>query len=358
MADLNTATPTPAPATIPVAQTNSLSEYREARTKGLTDVPNPAAAPVEPVVVDETPDPEVEANPELRAEIDSIEKPKDNETPAEKRARTIRNKEAARKGYTTRLANKAEREKLGREAAERERDELRRRLETAGTPGGQPTAARPAAAPAVDPSVGPEPSFDTWAQANTFEAFAEKHPNHPDAYAGWQAEFGKEWNRWDRKREAAEAGRASQAEQSDRSFKTALDEFDKHSEPLRRTRPDFDAKVLNLDLTRPMASAIFGSGELGPHIGLYLADHPDEYRRIAALGHSQQLIELGALKATVSATVKPAAAASTTVNVPPEPHTPVGAGASGAVGTPKPSQINSLEEYRANRERVFAGGRS
>src|SRR5215212_8672223 len=91
----------------------------------------PAAAPVPTpaVVADPTPDPDVVADPELAKEIDALEAPTPEETPAEKAARTKRHKASAQKGLVSRLANQRDRERTRATDLEREVLDLRRRLE-------------------------------------------------------------------------------------------------------------------------------------------------------------------------------------------------------------------------------------
>jgi hypothetical protein len=328
MSETTTATGTPAP-TMPVASLSDLSAYREAKSQGITEVPNPAATPA----VEDAPDPEVEGDPELRKEIDALEAPKAEETPQEKAARTRRHKEAARKGYATRLANKAHSATERAERAERELAELRQQgnLQPGSGPAAPQATAPVARTETTDPSD-PEP---------TLEAFMKAHPDHADPYAGLQRDLAK----WDRRQEAR-ADQAKQSEQqANRSRADAITAFDTHSDPLRRVHADFDAKVNNLILTGPMATVVFGAGELGPRLAYHLASNPDLHRRIASLPAAAQLLELGEVKATVSAAAKAAKETPPPVTAAPAPHTPVG-GAALAPATFDPSKSDDLTAYR------------
>lgn len=329
----------------PGAGITTLADYREAKAKGgdIGATPTPPAP-----AADETPDPEVEADPDLRTEIDAIEAPKADETPAEKAARTRRNKEAARKGYATRQKNRADRAEAETQSLRQELDTLRRQPPAGGTP---PAAPPPAArTPVVDPTD-PEP---VWHPDESLRAFASKHPDHPDPYAGAMAEHARQVAAWDRRQEQKAASRAAQAETSRRNLTQAVTEFDRHAEPLRATHPDFNAKVDSLTLTPAMADVIFRAGELGPHVAYALASDPAEYQRIARLSRGEQYAELGALRATVKARVAaPATPPPSPVTAAPTPHVPVGAGASAAT-VRKASDVDSVEEYRANRAKYLA----
>lgn len=303
-----TTTATAQPATPPpVGELTDLSAYRELKSKGFPEAPATPAAPVE-----DAPDPEVEGNPELRSEIDAIEAPKAEETPQEKAARTRRNKEAARKGYATRLANKAHTATERAERAERELAELRQR----GTP-------QPGSGPAAPQATAPVARTETTDPSDpepTLEAFMKAHPDHADPYAGLQRDLAK----WDRRQEARAESAKQSEQQANKSRADAITVFDGHAESLRRVHADFDAKVNALDLTGPMASVVFGTGELGPRIAYHLATNPDLHRRIASLPSAAQFIELGEVKATVSAAAKAAKETPPPVTAAPAPHTPVG----------------------------------
>jgi hypothetical protein len=329
-------TPQPA-ATMPLGDVSNLDVYREGKAKGLTEIPNPAAKPAADPPVEDAPDPEVESDPDLRQAIDELEAPKDNETPAEKAARTRRHKEAARKGYATRLQNKAAKLTAENEA-------LRRQIQTrsapseqpgGGDPAARPTGARPAARPEYDGShpKDPEPTLDQFGDTN--DPLVEFTRAHNE----WTA------RKAERRIEYRQTQNAKRTEAQTR-FVEDVKSFDAHANDLRKTDPGFDAKVADLELTRPMWGVITKAGQLGPHIALHLASHPDVHRRLLTLSPAEQLIEMGEIKATVTAVrASKSAPAASSVTAAPAPHQPVGAAASASARF-DPSTTTNLDDYR------------
>lgn len=299
--------------------------------------------------VDATPDPDVEASPELATEIDTLEAPKAEETPQEKAARTKRHKSAAQRGLVSRLANQRDRERDRAATAERERDELRQRLQTPpAAREGQPAQPVKAGTPAVydgrHPND-PEPTEDTF--ANDPDPFRA----HERAHADWRQR--KQLRQVHYGQQQASLQADAHARRVD-----AIRAFDTHATELRKAEPGFDAAIEHLDLTVPMQAVIFGSGELGPHIALALAKDSAAYQRIAALKESPQaLIELGAFKATVGLARKSAAESPTPVTQAPAPPSQTAGGAAAAAepdtrkGVPLKDHIRIEEAEIADRQR-------
>lgn len=323
----------PVPATVSIGETSSISAYREARDKGATEIPNPAAPADAPVV----PDPDVEADPELRKAVDELEAPAPEETPQQKAARTKRHKEAAIKRRVTNLAKARDSEKARADAAERERDDLRRRVS-------EPAAPQRQTPPAYD---GSDPN-DPRPTEDQFASDPDPWKAHTIAEAAWTAR--KEM------RKAQHADRqSSMAAQADERRVSALRAFDTHANELRKTEPDFDAAIQHLDLTGPMQAVIFNAGDLGPSLALALARDPALHARLLHAPPAVQFLELGALKTTVAAkAVKAAAPAPIPVTAAPDPHTPVGG--AGSASTPNPKDIQDVATYRANRDRLIGVG--
>jgi hypothetical protein len=311
----------------------SLKAYRKGETSSETPTAEAKPAVEAPVVDDDV-------DPETQAEVDKIEPPTDHETPAEKAARTRKHKEAARKGFQTRQANKLTR-------LERENQELRQRLTA---PAGEP--ARPASAPrpaaTAEPSTDPKPTFDTWAAKNTFEAFAAANPNHPDPYLGWKAAFDDERDAW-KERDAARRDRVTQTE---RQQQEARKRYDDLADPLRAKHADYDAKVTD------MAQAIAGtwvddavgeftkSSKVGGEVLYRLASDPAATRKALAEGPIRFGAYLvGLEKEFTAAAEKPAAPV---VSAAPAPHQPVAAASTGTPVNPasKPGSALSLREMR------------
>lgn len=345
-----TTTPAPAaPAMVPLGQARSLDEYREARSKGLTEIPAPTAKPADtPAPADEVPDPEVEADPELRAAIDELEAPTEQETPQEKAARTRRNKEAARKGYATRLQNK-----LSKLAAENEA--LRKQQTRPAAPsepqaGGDPAAQRPAPQPPAPPR---RPEYDG-THADDPEPTPEQFADSNDPFVEWT----KAHNRWSARAEVRRNNyyqqQATQQAQSQTRKVEALRAFDSHANELRKEEPGFDAAIADLELSEPMQEVIFGAGKLGPRMALHLAKNPDIHRRLLAMPERQQLFHLGRIQAAVTAVSapKPAAPAAPPITQAPAPHTPVGSAAQASSRFDIKSERGSVEEFRKHRDEL------
>lgn len=319
----------------------SLREHiaAEEPAKALPGAPPPA--PAAPAAVEDTPDPEVVADPELAKAIDELEAPKPEETPQEKAARTRKNKEAARKGLVSRLANQRDKERERAATAERELAELRR-----STPA-------PAAAPAApQPARAAQPVYDGTHPDDpepTLDAFGDK----PDPFVAWSAARA-DWAARREVRKAHVAGRqASLAASADAKRVDQLKAFDTHATEIRKTDPGFDARIAPLNLTGPMCAVIFGSGELGPYLADALAKDPVAYQRIVALPAQAQFVELGALKATVQASRKAPAAPEPVTQAPPPPSaTAGGAAAAATIDTTRPG--TSTKDHIAVEEAEIA----
>lgn len=317
-----------------------LNEFRRSKSETPTqDTPSPASQ------VDETPDPDIEGDPELRAEVDKIEAPKENETPAEKAARTKRHKQAAVKGYQTRLQNKIAR-------LEGQLAEATRRQQPPAGPQHQPRTDAPPAArsPETDPRD-PEPDFDSWAAKNPFDP--AKYGNSPDPYARWQAEFSKEWNRWDRRQEQRQQERTRREHESRQSAERTRAELQQRSEAARAQHRDFDDVIESLDLAlanHPANEAIadYIANVADPKVAGLMA-----YQLGKDLAATKRAIEggpkrlnayLGVVEHALSAAaVRPAAPPITAA---PAPHTPVAAASTGNSFSVGPSGQVDIRAYR------------
>jgi hypothetical protein len=328
----------PAPATIPLGQAPTLRAFEEARSKGLKELPNPAAKPAD------APDPDVEAEPELRKAIDELEPPKPEETSAEKAARTRRHKEAAIKQRITKLAKARDEQKTAREQAEAELTEWRSGRRTA-----QPA-----------PKAGEKPASE--ASKPTLKDFPlEKFKDEDDPYAAQSAALAEavaDW-KWEQHQTADRASRQrEQAEQDDRALAKAFDE----SFVEARTRiPDFDAVLSTAEFPRtPATPALLDLVMRSPvkaDMAYHLAKHPDVTTRLLESRTRDALIfafaEVQAdVKAALKAKAKPAA--PPTVTSAQEPLQPVTAGAGTGVVAKDPKSM-TLSEWEAHRSN--GGGR-
>lgn len=304
------------------------------------------AAPVAPIADDTTPDPDVEASPDLKQEIDALEPPKPEETPAEKAARTKRHKASAQKGLVSRLANQRDKERTRASDLEREVLDLRRRLE--------PTP--PAAQPPPQPARAAQPAFDGSDPADpvpTMDQFGDQ----PDPFVAWTAARTDWAARREIRKDQYARHEASVRATVQQSRVTALRAFDTHATELRKTEPGFDAAIEHLTLTPPMQAVIFGSGETGPALALALAKDPALHQRLLSLPPAAQFVELGAFKATVQARHAAPAAPPPTTQAPPPPSALASgaAAASAAIDTTKPG--TKLSDHIAVEEAEIADRR-
>jgi hypothetical protein len=338
------------------ANTFSLTEYRAGKTSSETNTPAKSEAVATPVV-DDAPDPEVDADPEFRAAVDDVEKPKDNETPQEKAARTRRNKETARRGWHTRMQNKAAR-------LERENAELRQRAAMPPPPPDRTqtppvSAHQPAVTAETDPND-PEPSFDSWAAKHTLDAFVAAHPNHPDPYAAYVAEFNKEWSRWDRRQEQRQADSKRREETQRQQAQRVGATVQAHRDAGSAVHPDFETTLHALgtalkghpaDEVIAVALGDITDPKIGSEVLYRLGKNFDETRAAVQQGERALLRHIGRLEAAITAERAKPASASPVVTSAPPPHTPVGATAqASALFSVKGSEVDIVEYRRAQKE--------
>ena len=320
---------TPAAAETPTAPTApagtpaefTLAAFRKGEMTAKGESIQPALPAETKPAVEEPPDPEVEADPDLRAAIDEIEAPTDNETPAEKGARTRKHKEAARRGYQTRLTNKAAR-------LERENMDLRQRLDQPAPPASERRPADAAPRPAVpvetDPRD-PEP---------TLESVTAKYPDDPDPYARFQREAAA----WDRRQERRQEWAHHQDEQAMARATQARTKLNQHAEHGRGVYRDYDAKLITLGqllqghpADEVLADAFAGIDD--PKVGgelLYrLASKLDDLKTAVSGGQASLLRLIGRLERDITAAAAPTKdpPAAPAVSSAPAPHIPVAAAA-------------------------------
>jgi hypothetical protein len=351
------AIPAPAaPSTIPVASTQDLATYREARGKGLTEIPNPAAKPAEAAVAVDDDDPDVKADPELASAIDEIEKPTPEETPAEKAARTRRHKQAAIKQRITKLARARDGEKTRADAAEAELAEWRngKRTHSGGTPAALPTPA----AKSGDTADDPEPKLADFP--------LDKFKDAEDPYQAQAIALAQAHGRWGARQEIKKSDTAAresrQREQADQEERTASEAFNQRAEDAKKRLSDYDAVVAyELPSDHPVSPDLFRlvtRSDVGPDVAYHLGKNRDVLARLMASRTGKELlIAFGEVQAEVKAALK----AAEKVEAPPqrkvtaaqEPLQPVTAGAGTGIQTRRDlKEINSVDEYRAQKARA------
>lgn len=326
--------PTPVETATVDATSVDIEAYRATKSRETTDTPAVDAKPAP--VADDAPDPEVEADPELRAEIDKLEPPKDNETPQEKRARTMRRKEAARKGYETRNKNEIAR-------LRRELEEVRR----------QPPAGRPPEPVRANQPAPRQAETDPNDQEPTFEAFAKAHPDHPDPYAGWTRALAA----WDRRQEQRQFEAARRDAQRRGHEQQLSQRIAKHEDAGRSVYADFDATSDSLGrliashpsaqgVARVIADELADADEkVGSEVLYRLGKSLDETRAAITAGDRALVRHITRLVTAIHAEAKAKAAApAPVVTAAPAPHTPV----SGAAIAPATFDLAKLDPHNVD----------
>lgn len=346
-----------APATIPIGKLESLDAYRDATAKGLTEVPNPAAAGAATGT---------EAKPGAAAAGTTTATGEPDQAAAEaeansakpdadlsQAARTLRgNRKDVRaqklKDDNDTLAREMHRRsELRRQKADQDRlDQLERGRSTTATAGADGT---PAGLDGVDPKD-PEP---------TLEQYVAAHPTDADPYAGWL----KDWNRWDRRREARAAEATRQQSDQAAHVTEVRTQLQARATEARTKYSDYDAVVDALDAalgTHPsnaLISRFVAKSKVGGDLAYRLGK--DLERTIEAVkgGAEVLLAHIGVIESHISAAAPKPGAAAALVTGAPDPHQPVAAASTASTGY-DPKKSNSLEEWRANKDKVFAGARS
>lgn len=353
MSDTAPTTTTEPPATIPIGQASDLATFREARSKGLTEIPNPAAKPAEKVDEPADVDPEVAADPDLQQAIDELEPPPAEETPAQKAARTKRHKEAGKKSASTRYRNQRDTARTALSTAEAELADWRSGKRTYQAPTPSTAAPTTKTETATDD---PKPSLKDFP--------LEKFSTEDDPYAAQQAALAEAVARWgardEHRKQEATARETRQREQADQQQRDARVAYDKRADDARARVADFDAVAGSYSLPpdHPVSPHLYArvmESEVGPDIAYHLGKTPDDLARLMASPTLRALdIAFGEVQATVKAALK---AKKDPPQAPPkitpaqEPIPPVNASAGTGVVSRDPKDIHSVDEWRAQKAR-------
>lgn len=341
-AETTTSTATPAaPADF------SLAAFRKGEMTANGEPTTPSVY-AKTAVLDETPDPEVDADPELAQAIDDLEAPTANETPAEKRARTLKHKDAARKGYATRQKNRADRAETNVRDLRARLDELERRpLASGDGDARRAPASRPAAQAEHDPTD-PEP---------TLESVTAKYPNDPDPYG----RLGRDQAAWDRRQEQRQAQAEQQSRVAHVRAQQTARRLEAQAEQGRGVHRDYDAKLDALgQLLRGhpadevIADALAGLDDqkIGGELLYRLASKLDDLKAAVRGGQASLLRFVGRLERDITAEAPPkkVVPSAPIVSTAPDPHTPVVATTSAAPANPATRagtelSLRELREY-------------
>lgn len=274
-----------------------------------------SSGPVEPVAVEPVADsvadvePVEDASPSEPAAADrnpdGTFKPKKRDNPIERmKAATAKEAEAKRE----------------REAAQRERDDAkaeaaryRQELEALKAP--KPPAVRDEPTPAARVAGDPEPD----------PTDAKKYPN-----GEYDRQFIKDQARWEAKQEfqAQEQARAEQQRaQQQQQFRTRVErEFQQRVAEIKKTVPNFDdLQIASLNQDH---LPFIKTQKDGPAILVYLANHPDDAQRLAALPWGVAAPEYGRISARLESAASSGSASRPSVSQATTPITPLGGGPS------------------------------
>jgi hypothetical protein len=220
--------------------------------------------------------------------------------------------------------------------AERERDELRRRLEERG----DKTSAKEEARASETAVAKDRPKPPKMADFDTLEKYEAARDTYQEELTEWRLK------QWEAERRQAET-KQRDVEEKQRVESTWRERAAKFA----TEHEDFESVVANPELrvTAGMAHAIQQS-EVGPHVAYWLGQHPAEAARIAALNPVRQAAEIGKLEARFEKAPEKEKRESSA----PEPIKPAGQRAAAAQET---ADGMDFGKWRRLRERQLAGRR-
>jgi hypothetical protein len=320
----------PAEPVLPQAQDLSASEYRAHRDG------KPIAEIVSARTLESVAEPPVEEKPEPIRERDAqgrfIEpvKAKQGQPPEEN------------KRYNPKV--KIDELTANWRTAERERDELKARLEALERPAPASKVAPQAAPAAPQPETFTFPDFDTW---------TAQHPDATgDVYAQWMRASIKAEDKFEREQEAAKEKQS----QTQTQRQTALKTFHERHAKFVAEHADFQELVK----TSPIAAIVppiwinevIIESEHGPLLQYHLLQHPDEFHAIVNLPERAAVLALGKLEARLTAASTGPAADVKPQTQADAPLEPVGASASTASSRSLETvaKQGSASDYRRLRE--------
>lgn len=338
-------TTTPPPM-IPVGQAPDLATYRQARSEGKTEIPNPEAKTDAPPPAEASAlTPEQEANSaKPDAEISEAGR-KLRMNRSDKRLERVR----------------AENDELARELHRRRT--LRSELEREPRPT-QPAAAGAESSPAGTATAKAQwKGYDTWAAENPYDAFRDAHPNLIDPYGAYQAKYLEDRDAWRDEQRQIEARETRQREIDQARARETQEKLHASEVEARKQYSDYDAVITPVvralvESDQQRANDVhdfIAESEVGASVAYQLGkDHAALEAVLSARNQRELYRALLSVEAPiVAARTQPAA--SPEIKTPPAPHTPSGAGgAASPTHFDAKSDSGSVASWRAARERVAA----
>lgn len=220
----------------------------------------------------------------------------------------------------------AERERVRADTAERELQRLR---------GGKSDGPKAGEGDAVDPEEPKQADFKT------------------------VGEYSRALIKYEAKK-AADAGRKQANQRQQQEQANALTSaFAERQEAFMKATPDYEEVVGAADIEMPPATMQYlVESEVGPQLGYYLAQNPEEISRLRKLSPSRQLAELGKLEIKVekpAAPVKADAGAAKEISKAPAPIAPLKGETTPVQKDPSQMSVSELREFRRQEALAKAG---
>jgi hypothetical protein len=177
--------------------------------------------------------------------------------------------------------------------------ELTERLEKLEKPRGENGEIKPAPPAEKAPAATPKPELSKF----------ERYEDYVEAVADWKASEKvrlalEEVQKAEKDRQAAQAKTEREKQENE-----IRDAWMRRVEEAKKKHPDIEEKIFSKE-TLPVepGTVMFGfilDSEIGPELAYYLAEHQDEFKRIAALGPNQQARELTKIELTLLSPAPP-----------------------------------------------------
>ena len=322
-------TPTPPATLADLAGSCSMQEYRAVR-QGHKSVREVVEARETPPSTEAEPPPDAAVTPDGETVTDAAKTLAARKTGLEKR-------KASLQAEINAIVREREDNKR---LSQREKDQTRAEIDALKAELATLKGTKPGETPPTGPRPAPGEAEPTPDQFETYEQFVK-------AQARWEARQEVK-AALDAGREAAEQRQRAQAEHD------AMGTFEVRKEAARAKHADFDEVVAaqaDLPMSPAMKAVLVGSDQ-GAELVYYLASHPEEAKRIAALPPVRQIHELGKLESRLEAVHSGPAAPVVPISKAPAPIKPVGGDAT--TSSPSLEQVaiaGDMKRYRSLRER-------
>lgn len=306
----------------------------EIQDAGSPSPSEPAAPPAEAPPAESAPAPDPPAAPADPASTPAVPAPAPVTTPEEDDTDSREVPRGVQKRFDT-LTRQREEERRANQALREQLAQMHGQLETL-----------------TRLQRGDEPPVASLPLHQQPEPRAEDYPSDQDWFKAV-----REWDKAQLKAELVREQHQQAAQAEERRHQQALEA---REATLRSQHADYDAQINTLGqkgLTPQVYQALM-QHELGPDLGYYLAQHPDELQRLAPLPPLHVWRELGKLEARLpgNGTTPPASPSVVTSSHPkPAPLTPVGSGGGGAPVIRLDDPNVPMRDWEVEAERQYPG---